>query len=64
VVEPTSFFRPLKKGSSSEARGPSDSSVVVDKTFASNTTGRRVCEERILTAMDSFMINSDERRSK
>ena len=61
VVESTSFLPPLKKGGSSEDRGRSDSSFVVDKIFASNTTGRRAWEERILTAMDSFMMRNDER---
>ena len=54
------FFPPLKTagGGSSEKRRSSASSFVVDKkTFASDTTGRRrVCEERIPTASESFMV--------
>ena len=63
AVEPTctsTLLPPLKTGE----RGSSEPSIVVDKTFASDKIGRRVCEERIPTARDSFMVRRGEETSE
>ena len=59
AVEPTGArgLPPLKAGDSSEERGSTVSNFLVDKSVASDTTrGRRVREERIPTARDSFIV--------
>ena len=57
-VEPTCtrFLPPLKTGERGSSVAPC---FVIDKTLASDTTGRRAFEVRIPTARDSFMIKSD-----